>query len=295
METQELPHIWCVGVAVCAASYTFDRLFSYVSTREIPVGCRVVVPFGKGNAKRVGIVLSAAQEVQTEQQLKPVLSVVDKQPILSPEMLDMVFWLKEMTFCTYYDAVRTILPAGMQVQLVETITLVSPQPETALTEAEEHVLFFLRRAKNKQEFRRILADADVQGKKIVESLVQKGFLRRVETVKEKTHGQTGIKMLRMAVLPDALPPVTKTQQKLVRILREVDALSEKEACYLSGVTSAVAKKLVQNGVVESYTVKPPMHSYAGGGQTQQPTDIILSATGWSQPWKRECTAFCCTA
>ncbi|MFR9193947.1 MAG: primosomal protein N', partial [Ruminococcus sp.] len=113
METQELPHIWCVGVAVCAASYTFDRLFSYVSTREIPVGCRVVVPFGKGNAKRVGIVLSAAQEVQTEQQLKPVLSVVDKQPILSPEMLDMVFWLKEMTFCTYYDAVRTILPAGM--------------------------------------------------------------------------------------------------------------------------------------------------------------------------------------
>ena len=56
---------------------------------------------------------------------------------------------------------------------METITLVSPQPETALTEAEEHVLFFLRRAKNKQEFRRILADADVQGKKIVESLVQK--------------------------------------------------------------------------------------------------------------------------
>ena len=30
MEKQaELPKIWCVGVAVCAASYTFDRLFSY--------------------------------------------------------------------------------------------------------------------------------------------------------------------------------------------------------------------------------------------------------------------------
>ena len=139
----ELPRIWCVGVAVCAASYTFDRLFSYVSTQEIPVGCRVVVPFGKGNAKRVGIVLSSAEQPQTEQQLKPVLSVVDKQPILSPEMLEMVFWLKEMTFCTYYDAVRTILPAGMQVQLVETISLAEPQPEAALTEAEEHLLFFL--------------------------------------------------------------------------------------------------------------------------------------------------------
>ena len=94
MEKQaELPKIWCVGVAVCAASYTFDRLFSYIAMQEIPAGCRVVVPFGKGNAKRVGIVLSCAEQAaQPEQQLKPVLAVVDKQPILSPEMLDRVFW-----------------------------------------------------------------------------------------------------------------------------------------------------------------------------------------------------------
>lgn len=279
MEKQaELPKIWCVGVAVCAASYTFDRLFSYIAMQEIPAGCRVVVPFGKGNAKRVGIVLSCAEQAaQPEQQLKPVLAVVDKQPILSPEMLDLVFWLKEMTFCTYYDAVRTILPAGMQVQLVETISLAEPQPDCQLTDAEAHLLFFLRGAKTKQEFRRILADADTQGKKIVDTLVQKGFLLRQETVKEKTHGQTGIKMLRMAVPPDEVPPVTKTQQKLVRILQETGAVSEKEACYLSGVTTAVAKKLVQNGVVESYTVKPPLHTYAVSGQTRQPADIVLSA------------------
>lgn len=279
MEKQaELPKIWCVGVAVCAASYTFDRLFSYIAMQEIPAGCRVVVPFGKGNAKRVGIVLSCAEQAaQPEQQLKPVLAVVDKQPILSPEMLDLVFWLKEMTFCTYYDAVRTILPAGMQVQLVETISLAEPQPDCPLTDAEAHLLFFLRGAKTKQEFRRILADADTQGKKIVDTLVQKGFLLRQETVKEKTHGQTGIKMLRMAVPPDEVPPVTKTQQKLVRILQETGAVSEKEACYLSGVTTAVAKKLVQNGVVESYTVKPPLHTYAASGQTCQPADIVLSA------------------
>ena len=167
MEQQaELPKIWCVGVAVCAASYTFDRLFSYIAMQEIPAGCRVVVPFGKGNAKRVGIVLSCAEQAaQPEQQLKPVLAVVDKQPILSPEMLDLVFWLKEMTFCTYYDAVRTILPAGMQVQLVETISLAEPQPDCPLTDAEAHLLFFLRGAKTKQEFRRILADADTQGNK----------------------------------------------------------------------------------------------------------------------------------
>lgn len=271
-----LPQIWCVGVAVCAASYSFDRLFSYVARQEVAVGCRVIVPFGKGNAKRVGIVLSCTRQMQTEQQLKSVLSVVDEQPILSKEMLDMVFWLKEMTFCTYYDAVRTILPAGMQVQLVETISLAEIQPQLPLTEAEEHLLFFLQKAKTKQEFRRILADTDRQEKRIVDALVEKGFLHRVETVKEKTHGQTGIRMLRIAKEQKDLPQMTKTQQKLVQLLQEVESVSEKEACYLSGVSSAVAKKLVQRGILESYTAKPPLHSYTVEEQMQSPADFVLS-------------------
>ncbi|WP_295217146.1 primosomal protein N' [Ruminococcus sp.] len=277
METcSGLPQIWCVGVAVCAAAYSFDRLFSYVARQEIAAGCRVIVPFGKGNAKRVGIVLSCTRQAQTEQQLKSVLSVVDEQPILSPEMLDLVFWLKEMTFCTYYDAVRTILPAGMQVQLVESISLAEVPPQLPLTEEEEHLLFFLRKARTKREFRRILANTDSQGKQIVDVLVEKGFLHRVETVKEKTHGQTGTRMLRMAKGKDELPQVTKTQQKLVRLMQEVGSVSEKEACYLSGVSTAVAKKLVQLGVLESYIAKPPLHSYTIEKQTQSPEDLILS-------------------
>ena len=48
-----LPKKYCVGVAVCAASYSFDRLFSYLSLQPIAPGCRVIVPFGKGNAKPV--------------------------------------------------------------------------------------------------------------------------------------------------------------------------------------------------------------------------------------------------
>lgn len=137
-----LPALWCVGVAVCAAAYSFDQLFSYVSMQPISLGCRVVVPFGRSNTKRVGIVLSCEPQTATDLQLKAVLSVVDEHSLLSPEMLELVFWLKEMTFCTYYDAVRTILPAGMQVQLVETVSLAKALPEVPLTEAEQQQLFF---------------------------------------------------------------------------------------------------------------------------------------------------------
>ncbi len=271
-----LPQLWNIGVAVCAASYSFDRLFSYVAVQEISVGCRVVVPFGRGNAKRVGIVLSSTKQEQPDHQLKSILSVIDEQPILSGEMLDMVFWLKEMTFCTYYDAVRTILPAGMQVQLVETITLAEVPPEVELTDEESRQWFFLRSAKTKQELRRLLSDADRQGQKVVDALVQKGFLIRKDTVRERTHGQTGTRMLRLAPAQEQLPRITKTQQKLVDLLHEVESVSEKEACYLSGVSTGVAKKLVQAGVLETYTVKPSLHSYAGNGKTSSPKDLVLS-------------------
>ena len=271
-----LPALWCVGVAVCAAAYSFDQLFSYVSMQPISLGCRVVVPFGRSNTKRVGIVLSCEPQTATDLQLKSVLSVVDEHSLLSPEMLELVFWLKEMTFCTYYDAVRTILPAGMQVQLVETISLAKTLPEVPLTEAEQQQLFFLKNARTKREFQRILSDMDAEGKKVLESLLKKGFLVRRETVREKTHGQTGIRMLRLAEAAEEAPRITQTQQKLVKLLQEVGTLSEKEACYLSGVSAGVAKKLVQAGVAESYVVKPNIDLYAGQKQTGTPEDVVLS-------------------
>ena len=272
-----LPKKYCVGVAVCAASYSFDRLFSYLSLQPIAPGCRVIVPFGKGNAKRVGIVLTCQEQEQTESQLKNVLSVVDQAPLLSREMLDLVFWLKEMTFCTYFDAVRTILPAGMQVQLVEEITLATAPPDVPLTPAEEHLLFFLRSAKTKREFRQILSDSDEKGKTVIRALIAKGFLHQKDVVKEKNHGQTGIRMLRLVERMDEMPlALTKSQEKLAAILREAGPMSEKEACYLSGVTAAVSKKLVQIGAAESYVVKPPLHHYGSGKPEKDPKEICLS-------------------
>lgn len=264
-----------MGVAVCAAAYSFDKLFSYVSQEEVPVGSRVVVPFGKGNAKRVGMVLSCELLEETTHQLKAVLSVIDKQPILSGEMLELVFWLKEMTFCTYYDAIRTILPAGMQVQLVETVTLEQNPPSTPLEEKESHVLFFLQRAKTMREFRKLVAGVEKEDKETLDALVKKGYLHRSERVREKVHGQTGIRMLRRAA-PQPQLQVTKTQQKLLKLIEEVGDVSEKEACYLSGVSAGVAKKLVQNGVLEAYTVQPSSNLYTGDGQKRDPMEIVLS-------------------
>ena len=53
----------------------------------------------------------------SEEGLKSVKAVLDQTPLLSPEMLLLARWMKERYFCTLFDAVRVMLPAGLHYQV----------------------------------------------------------------------------------------------------------------------------------------------------------------------------------
>lgn len=109
-------------VAVDNATYHFDKMFDYsipveLAENVIP-GVRVLVPFGKGNRKRVGMVFDVA-DVSELDKIKPITSVIDSQSVLTSEQLMLAHWIKERTFCTFYDAVKLMLPSGINYQVFE--------------------------------------------------------------------------------------------------------------------------------------------------------------------------------
>ena len=133
-------------VAVAAATYWVDRPFDYrippeLVGRVVP-GVRVLVPFGRGNRRTEGVVL-ALTEVGADGagRLKPVESVPDEEPLLDGEQLRLAMWMRERFFCTVYDAVKAMLPAGLwlgrsgarrvQDKTVETACLAVPAEEAA--------------------------------------------------------------------------------------------------------------------------------------------------------------------
>ena len=107
-------------IAVENTLYAFDMLFSYEIPCELESavmrGVRVVVPFGRGNRKRIGVVFGIGSELP-DSKVKPVDFVIDSEPVLSEELLDLCVWIRENTFCTYYDAFRAILPPGLGFSL----------------------------------------------------------------------------------------------------------------------------------------------------------------------------------
>jgi len=103
-------------IAVAAATYSFDRPFDYLIPDElvgrVRPGCRVTVPFGRGNRPSEGAVLAVGDGSQREI-LKPIACVMDSEPVLSERQLKLALFMRERFFCTVYDAIKAMLPAGL--------------------------------------------------------------------------------------------------------------------------------------------------------------------------------------
>ncbi len=103
-------------IAVSAANFAIDKPYSYRVPQEMTLlpGQRVMLPFGRGNTRCEGIVLSL--EDGDESKLKCVEQCLDEQPVLSMHQLRLAAFLRERYFCTFYDAIRAMLPAGLWFQ-----------------------------------------------------------------------------------------------------------------------------------------------------------------------------------
>ena len=106
-----------VGVAVSNATFHFDKLYTYAVLPEhqdkVRLGSMVLVPFGRGSRARMGVVLACDAEPE-HSKLKFLFDVAPASACLTPELLRLVHFLKERTFCTYYEAVKAVIPYGAQ-------------------------------------------------------------------------------------------------------------------------------------------------------------------------------------
>ena len=125
-------------VAVLAATFAFDRPYTYKIPQPLAAtlrpGCRVMVPFSRGNRPCEGMVL-ALGEAEDDPKLKPITRQLDPEPILSPELIRLAVWMHDRFFCTIYDALHAILPAGVWYR-VSTVYCAAPELDTAAALAQ---------------------------------------------------------------------------------------------------------------------------------------------------------------
>ena len=171
-----------VKVAVENTTYVFDKLFDYLVpsafTDLVQVGKRVLIPFGRGNKKKQGIIfeLSPVSDDIPVEKLKSISSVLDDEPVLSKELLNLAEFMKEHYFCTYYDAVKTMLPAGINYKITTLYGVREGVDEEELSEEQQRIFAYLHSKRKAVKSDKILDDFGLDNSVILEDMVKSGYL-----------------------------------------------------------------------------------------------------------------------
>ena len=245
-------------IAVSAANFAIDKPYSYWIPQDMALapGQRVMVPFGRANRRTEGIVLTV--EPGSEDKLKPVESCLDDNPILTETQLRLAAFLRERYFCTFFDAIRVMLPAGLWFRTRLTVSLTEDRSWKDKTIRKEGAAELLELLENlggtaqEEALRNLISDEDTL-REVLSYLRQKkwitcqtDFLRKTQDKSEKiaTLAQSPEETMAYAA---SRPKSAAMQRQVLELLCSVGSVAVKDLCYFTGASTATVNRLEKLG------------------------------------------------
>lgn len=251
-------------IAVSAAVFAIDKPYSYRIPEGMAVcpGQRVRLSFGRANKVSEGIVLSV--ELGEGEGLKEVQSVLDEEPLLTPHQLRLAAFLRERYFCTFFDAIRAMLPAGAWFHTKAAFSLtddLSWQTATIRKEGAAAILRLLQTLGGRAE--ETALEEATESREIFEEAVryllrkkwifcEQEFQRRVS---DKTEKVVSLAVPAEQAMDAAAGAKSAAQSSVLSLLCSLGSAAAKDICYYTGATPAVLKRLEQRGLL-SFSQRP---------------------------------------
>lgn len=235
------------AVAVEKTAVSFDALFSYLVPdflrESARPGMRVLVPFGRGDRKRAGVIFGISEQ-ENPGSLKSIYSAAEDGICLEPEMLRLAEWLRETTFCTYYDAVRCMLPAGLSLRLDEEFSIAEGADISDCTKEEKSLVEAAAALGNKAS----ALFLKPENRAVSQRLAEKGILLKKENARRRV-GDGTERTVRLSGRDFSEVRLSPKQRSVLETLVENGAASVKELCYLCAISASVVKNLEAKGLV----------------------------------------------
>jgi len=247
-------------IAVSAANFAIDKPYSYRIPEDIALkpGQRVQLPFGRANKRAEGIVL--ALESGDESKLKPIDCCLDEEPILTDRQLRLAAFLRERYFCTFYDAIRAMLPAGLWFRSKETFSLTedkSWKDKTVRKAHAEEILTLLENLGGQAEesaLRQLIPDEEILHD-VLSYLLRKKWISSQKDFQRKTGDKTE-KIATLAASPEEAmefaahrPKSALMQKQVLELLCGIGSVAVKELCYFTGASMATVNRLEKLGYI----------------------------------------------
>ena len=246
-------------VAVSAANFAIDKPYSYFIPQGMALqsGMRVIVPFGRGNRLCEGVVLRV--EAHRDETLKSIETVLDEVPLVDETMLRLAAFMRERYFCTFYEAVRAMLPAGLWFQIKEIYKLTEDhtwQEKPSRNPVAQRILEAIMDAGGAWDgafLRRLATEGEFE--KAISYLLKKKWITGDRDFIRKTGDKTEQVATLASSAEEAMEyaskrPKSAIQQKnVLELMCSVGSASVKEICYFTGAKPGTLRRLAELGYV----------------------------------------------
>ena len=251
-------------VALSGAVYSIDKLYDYLVPERLESqaapGKRVSVPFARGNRRQEGMIFALAERSDIWR-LKPIDGYLDGEPILDADSLKLAGWIRQRFFCTYYDAVKAMLPAGIWLKSDEVCSLTEPaDKEKAYQAAEgdpsaEALLDLLFESEGSCSVNTLRSVLGASASAVLQKLTDAGVVRQSAELKKAVNDRTAT-LARLAVSAEEALDISQRKKKsapqqseLLRLLSELGETGTKELCYFTGAKPTSIRALEKAGLI----------------------------------------------
>ncbi len=238
-------------------SKSIDQLFTYGVPKELEgivrTGKRVKVSFGRNKHMIDALVVSVDCSCNLpEGKIKPIIDVLDDLPVVSDEMIKLIFWIRERYICKYSDAIRLMIPSMIKYEHNITIKAVESEfSEVTLSEKESDLLNIIKENPIELEkLKKLYTNSDIHT--LLDSLKEKGIIEVIskDQVKGKSAYEKYVSLNEDKLIDEYNISKTENQIKIINYLRENKKASVKRVSDDLSVSSAVINNLIKKDILK---------------------------------------------
>ena len=265
-------------VAVDTKTTFADKIFDYVVPLHLmpraKVGVRCEVPFGGGNRRYMGFILSLSDEADKDKKLKEIIGITDDEPFLDRTKLLEAYWIKNRYFCTFADAIKLFMPAGIKTSVRERVGMVSDKSADGvkLTPKERKILEYLSE-NGESLYDKISGFFGKSVRSSVKNLEKNGL---VYLSYDRDTGAdkyvTVVSLEDKSFDAETLKKTASAQRRVIKVLAECGFLSIPDICMFAGCSANTVTALVNRGILKKEKIEVLRTPHNKNGKPE--TDVL---------------------
>ncbi|MDO5754718.1 MAG: primosomal protein N' [Tissierellia bacterium] len=216
------------------------HLFTYHSPKKIAVGSRVIIPFGRGNQTKMGLIVGKDMRKDYPFEIKEILDIIDEEPIINEELIELAFYMEDYYLSDLSSAFQTVLPPG-NWQNIEELFYTEKK-------SDDELLQYLEKKRTWKEIQKTFPSLSrkdllkrVEDKEIIHEY---GLSRHMDYQYEKYISSTG------RIQIGELPKNAKSQIQILKYLKKDQWISQKELMKKLQVSYSSIQSLYDKGAIK---------------------------------------------